>query len=60
MDKMVLKVHKVTPVKGEIIRIHQDAVNIINQLQVLTGLPASVIASECIRFAGQNYEIKEI
>lgn len=59
-NKMVLKVHKVTPIRGGIVRIHPDTVDIIHQMQAETGLTVSSIVSECIRFASQNYEIKEI
>lgn len=59
-NKMVLKVHRVVPIKGGIVRIHQDTVDIIHQMQAETGLPVSVLVSECIRFASQNYEIKEV
>ena len=60
MDKMILKVHKAKPISGEVVRISKDAAELVMQMQIETGLPASRIISECIMFAARNYEVMEI
>lgn len=60
MNKMILKVHKSEPIGSDIVRINKDAAEIIKQMQIETGLPASKIVSECIRYASQYYEVLEV
>ena len=58
-EKMILEIHEAEPIKGGVVRIHKEAQEIVHQLQTETGLTASKIVSECIKFASQHYEIRE-
>ena len=58
-EKMILEIHEAEPIKGEVVRIHKETLDIVQQLQAETGLTASKIISECIKFASQHYEIRE-
>ena len=60
MKKMVLTVHKAEPIGSGIVRINKDAAELVKQMQIETGLPASKIVSECIKFASQHYEVLEV
>ncbi len=60
MKKMVLTVHKAEPIGSGIVRISKDAAELVKQMQIETGLPASKIVSECIKFSSQNYEVLEV
>ena len=60
MEKMILKIHKSEPIGGDIVRINKEAAELVKQMQIETGLPASKIVSECIRFASQHYEVLEV
>lgn len=60
MDKLVFKVFKYEEPCGDVVRISKDAREVVNQIQRETGLPASKIVSECIRFISERYEVKEV
>ena len=59
MEKMILPVHKAEPIESEVIRVSKEAQELVKQMQIETGLPASKIVSECIKFASQHYEVLE-
>ena len=58
MDKLVFKVHGSEVITGNVVRLPNDVIAIIQELQLETGLSASRIASEMIRFAKERVEIK--
>ena len=60
MDKLVLEIHKSTPITSELVRISEEARNKVREIQIETGLSASVIVSKMILFAAENYVIKEV
>ncbi len=57
---MILKVHKAEPIKGGIVRIDDEAMKIIQQMQKETGLSARKLISECVKFSSQHYEVIEV
>ena len=59
-EKIILEIYEAEPIKGGVVRIRKEALDIVQQLQAETGLTASKIISECIKFASQHYEVKKI
>ena len=59
-EKMILEIYEAEPIRGGVVRIRKEALDIVQQLQAETGLTASKIISECIKFASQHYEVKKI
>ena len=58
-DKLVLKVHK--PVStSNVVKIRPDAREVLSQIQTETGLSATYIVSEMIKFAADKIEIMEV
>lgn len=60
MDKLILKVHKSAVITSNLVRLPDDAIAIIQALQLETGLSASKIVSEMIKFSRDRIEIKEV
>lgn len=54
MKKFTLKI--CTTASCEVVRLSKDAQNIIKQMQADSGMSATKIVSECIKFAYENYE----
>lgn len=60
MEKCILVMHKPKPLSMETVRLRPDAAEIIRQIQCETGLSASYIIGEMIKFCEDKIEIKEV
>jgi len=59
-EKMIIKVHKLSPITGNVVRITDEAMHRIIELQKETGLSARHIISEMILFSADRVEVVEI
>lgn len=59
-DKFILEVHKSALITSNIVRINDEAAEVVKQVQRETGLPAMQIISKMILFAAERLEVKEI
>lgn len=57
-NKLILKTKKFTPGESNIIRMTDEAMARIAELQAASGLPASHIASSIIEFFADSVEIE--
>lgn len=61
MDKFILKVYANNETnRGEVIRIDNEAINAVREIQRQTGLSRKHIVSEAVKFASSRLEIIEI
>ena len=61
MDKFILKVYANNETnRGEVIRIDNEAINAVREIQRQTGLSRKYIVSEAVKFASSRLEIIEI
>lgn len=58
--KIVLEIHKPTPITVDRVRIDDEALRVLQELQRETGLPARRIASELIKQGAKFIEVKEV
>lgn len=60
MGKLIFRIHKnYQPTCGNIVRISDEAVELVHQIQRETGFSARKIISDMIKYGAQNYEIVE-
>lgn len=60
MDKLILTVHRSSIITSNLVRLPDDAVEIVRQIQLESGLSASSIVAQILRWAQNKVEIKEI
>lgn len=60
MDKCVLVMHKPKVLSLETVKLRPDSAEIIRQIQCETGLSASYIIGEMVKFCEDKIEIKEV
>ncbi len=58
--KIILEIHKPAPITVDRVRIDDDALRVIQELQRETGLPGRRIASELIKQGAKFIEIREV
>lgn len=59
-EKIILEIHKITPITVDRVRIDDEALEVLQGLQLETGLHARYIASELIKQGSKFIEVKEI
>ena len=59
-DKLILEVHKSAVITSNIVRLSDEAILQIKQIQAATGFPASQLVSKMVMYAAERIEIKEI
>ena len=59
-DKFILEVHKAALITNSIVRITDEAAEVVKQVQRETGLSATQIISKMILFAAERLEVKEV
>lgn len=59
-DKLVLTVHKSSIITSNLVRLPDNAVEIVRQIQLESGLSASSIVAQILRWAQNKVEIKEV
>lgn len=59
-DKLVLQVKKFVPGENNVVRLTDEATELVREIQFQSGLPARHIVSEMVKFAAERVEIKEI
>ena len=59
-DKLILKTRKFTPGESSILRLNDEAMTLIRELQAASGLSASHIVCEMVKFSAERVEIKEV
>ncbi|KKI51252.1 hypothetical protein [Christensenella hongkongensis] len=60
MDKIILEIHRPVPITVDRVRIDEEALKVLQELQRETGLPARRIVSELIKQGSRLIEVKEI
>ena len=60
MDKLILTVHRSSTITSNLVRLPDDAIEIVRQIQLESGLSASSIVAQILRWAQNRVEIKEI
>lgn len=60
MDKLILTVHRSSTITSNLVRFPDDAIEIVRQIQLESGLSASSIVAQILRWAQNRVEIKEI
>ena len=60
MDKINLEIHRPVPITVDRVRIDEEALKVLQELQRETGLPARRIVSELIKQGSRLIEVKEI
>lgn len=60
MDKCVLVMRNSKPLSLETVKLRPDAAEIVRQIQCETGLSASYIIGEMVKFCEDKIEIKEV
>lgn len=60
MDKLILTVHRSPAITSNLVRLPDDAIEIVRQIQLESGLSASSIVAQILRWAQNRVEIKEI
>jgi hypothetical protein len=58
-NTLILEVHK-TQTNGNVVKIRPDAREVLRSIQRETGLSATYIVSEMIKFAADKIEIREV
>ena len=60
MDKLILKTKKFTPGESNVVRLDDDAMTLIRELQAASGLSARHIVCEMVKFSAERVEIVEV
>lgn len=60
MDKLILTEHRSSTITSNLVRLPDDALEIVRQIQLESGLSASSIVAQILRWAQNRVEIKEI
>lgn len=60
MDKLILTAHRSSTITSNLVRLPDDAIEIVRQIQLESGLSASSIVAQILRWAQNRVEIKEI
>lgn len=60
IDKLILRTYCSNVITSNLVRLPNDAINIIRSLQAESGLSASSIVSQIIRWAQDKIEIREV
>ena len=60
MDKLILTVQRSSTITSNLVRLPDDAIEIVRQIQLESGLSASSIVAQILRWAQNRVEIKEI
>lgn len=60
MDKLVLQVKKFEPGDSSIVRLNDDTMKIIRELQAQSGLSARYLVCEMVKYAAERVEFKEV
>ena len=58
-EKLVIEVRVMESI-GNVVRINDKTRKIVNQLRRKTGFSATQIIEMCVKYASENYEIKEV
>ena len=58
-DRLILEIHK-QAAASNVVKIRPEAREILQSIQLETGLSATYIVSEMIKFAADKIEIKEV
>lgn len=60
MDKLILEVRKFTPGDSNVVRLTDEAMALIRELQAQSGLSARHIVCKMIEYAAERVEIVEV
>ncbi|MEG1075002.1 MAG: hypothetical protein RSF84_07665 [Ruthenibacterium sp.] len=60
-DKLILTVYRPsTSMRGSVIRVDDDCIEILGEVQRKTGLSIKAIASKMIQYSASHIEIREV
>lgn len=59
-DKLCIKIHRSNVITSNLVRLPNDAIQIVRSLQRESGLSASSIVAQIIRWAQDRIEIQEV
>lgn len=59
-DRLILEVHRYAPITSNLVRLPDDVIGIIKSIQIESGLSASSIVSQIVRWAQDKIEIRVV